>query len=85
MELLRLGADSPMCNPIEGCFSVLKAHIKNYLAVYRDDICDRFREPDQNGEVLSFAERRMRIQELAVKSNMKVITPELVVNMELRP
>ncbi|RHY18297.1 hypothetical protein DYB32_010407 [Aphanomyces invadans] len=30
--LLRLGPYSPMCNPIEGCFSVLKAKIKNFFA-----------------------------------------------------
>ncbi|KAG2862943.1 hypothetical protein PC113_g5818 [Phytophthora cactorum] len=41
MELLHLGPYSPMCNSIEGCFNVLKAHIKNYLAVYRDDSCGR--------------------------------------------
>ncbi|POM76261.1 Hypothetical protein PHPALM_6519 [Phytophthora palmivora] len=28
LVLLRLGPYSPMCNPIEGCFSVLKAKIK---------------------------------------------------------
>ncbi|KAG3166119.1 hypothetical protein PI126_g4344 [Phytophthora idaei] len=71
-----------MCNPIEGCFSVLKAHIKNHLAVYRDDICDRSRQPDQNGEVLSFAERLMHILERAAKRNMKVMTSALVANME---
>ncbi|KAE9009791.1 hypothetical protein PR003_g7574 [Phytophthora rubi] len=25
-----------MCNPIEGCFSVLKSHIKTYLALIHD-------------------------------------------------
>ncbi|EGZ25340.1 hypothetical protein PHYSODRAFT_326371 [Phytophthora sojae] len=27
-----------MCNPIEGCFSVLKAAIKRYLALSHDDM-----------------------------------------------
>ncbi|KAG3024541.1 hypothetical protein JG687_00005417 [Phytophthora cactorum] len=27
-----------MCNPIEGCFSVLKARIKAYLALHHDDM-----------------------------------------------
>ncbi|KAG2973004.1 hypothetical protein PC121_g23652 [Phytophthora cactorum] len=39
LELLRLGPYWPMCNPIEdvtGCFSVLKARIKAYLALCRD-------------------------------------------------
>ncbi|KAG3034175.1 hypothetical protein PC110_g5189 [Phytophthora cactorum] len=66
----------------ERCFSVLKAHIKNYLAVYCYDICDRSRQPDQNGEVLSFVERLMHILERAAKRNMKVMTSALVANME---
>ncbi|RHY18480.1 hypothetical protein DYB32_010375, partial [Aphanomyces invadans] len=32
MTLLRLGPYSPMLNPIESCFSVLKSRIKSYLA-----------------------------------------------------
>ncbi|KAG3002380.1 hypothetical protein PC128_g10731 [Phytophthora cactorum] len=61
MELLRLGLYSPMCNPIEACFSVLKAHIKTELAIYREEVCDRARGPDHNGEVLFIAERQMRL------------------------
>ncbi|KAG2847800.1 hypothetical protein PC118_g2378 [Phytophthora cactorum] len=33
LVLLRLAPYSPMCNPIEGCFSVLKAKIKAYLSL----------------------------------------------------
>ncbi|POM71361.1 Hypothetical protein PHPALM_12086 [Phytophthora palmivora] len=83
MELLRLGPYSPMCNPIEGCFSVLKAHIKTSLALARRDICNRSHKPNDDGEVLSIAERQMRILERAAKDNMKVITPALVTSMEL--
>lgn len=83
MELLRLGPYSPMCNPIEGCFSVLKAHIKRDLAIDRSEICNRSREPDSNGEVLSIAERQMRILERTARDNINVITPALVTNMEL--
>ncbi|ETV81652.1 hypothetical protein H257_05279 [Aphanomyces astaci] len=36
MLLLRLGPYSPMLNPIESCFSVLKARIKSYLALHTD-------------------------------------------------
>ncbi|POM62753.1 hypothetical protein PHPALM_28053 [Phytophthora palmivora] len=82
MELLRLGPYSPMCNPIEGCFSVLKAHIKTSLALARRDICNRSHEPNDDGEVRSIAERQMRILERAAKANMKVITPALVTSME---
>ncbi|KAE9204891.1 hypothetical protein PF005_g13632 [Phytophthora fragariae] len=38
LELLRLGPYSPMCNPIEGCFSVLKARIKAFLALSHDQM-----------------------------------------------
>ncbi|OWZ17432.1 hypothetical protein PHMEG_0008622 [Phytophthora megakarya] len=33
LELLRLAPYTPMCNPIEGCFSVLKSKIKAHLAM----------------------------------------------------
>eukprot|EP00644_Phytophthora_capsici_P006018 jgi/Phyca11/83104/gw1.2.1358.1 len=33
LVLLGLAPYSPMCNPIEGCFSVLKACIKVHLAL----------------------------------------------------
>ncbi|KAE9037729.1 hypothetical protein PR003_g6551 [Phytophthora rubi] len=38
LMLLRLGPYSPMCNHFEGCFSVLKAHVKEYLALTRDEM-----------------------------------------------
>ncbi|RAW37656.1 hypothetical protein PC110_g6055 [Phytophthora cactorum] len=37
LVLLRLGHYSPMCNPIENCFGFLKAYIKQYLALMRDE------------------------------------------------
>ncbi|ETL39599.1 hypothetical protein L916_09088 [Phytophthora nicotianae] len=40
LELLRLGPYSPMCSPIEGCFSVLKAWIKAFLAFNADQMFD---------------------------------------------
>ncbi|KAG2776624.1 hypothetical protein PC129_g20250 [Phytophthora cactorum] len=83
MELLRLGPYSPMCNPIEACFSVPKVRTKTELAIYREEVCDRARGPDHNGEVLSIAERQIRFLESAAKSNMKWITPVLVSRMEL--
>ncbi|EGZ18012.1 hypothetical protein PHYSODRAFT_501165 [Phytophthora sojae] len=83
MELLRLGPYSPMCNPIEGCFSVLKSRIKRDLALDRHEICDRSREPDSNGEILSISECQMCILERAATSNTSVMTPALVASMEL--
>ncbi|KAK1946856.1 hypothetical protein P3T76_002408 [Phytophthora citrophthora] len=61
-----------MCNPIEGCFSVLKAAIKRELVLERDEICSRTREPDANGEVLSIAARQMRVLERAANTKMSV-------------
>ncbi|KAG2846885.1 hypothetical protein PC113_g17879 [Phytophthora cactorum] len=58
LELLRLGPYSPMCNPIEGCFSVLKARIKAYLTLCRDEMLGF-----PNGEK---TEGRMRLLERAV-------------------
>ncbi|ETN08522.1 hypothetical protein PPTG_12293 [Phytophthora nicotianae INRA-310] len=40
LELLRLGPYSPMCNPIEGCFSVLKAWSKAFLVFNADQMFD---------------------------------------------
>lgn len=38
MMILRLDHYSPMCNPIEGCFSVLKVKVKDLLAMYREEL-----------------------------------------------
>ncbi|KAG3103877.1 hypothetical protein PI125_g13704 [Phytophthora idaei] len=57
LELLRLGSYSPICNPIEGCFSVLKARIKAYLTLCRDEMLSF-----PNGEK---TEGRMRLLERA--------------------
>ncbi|KUF98823.1 Beta-lactamase protein [Phytophthora nicotianae] len=83
MELLRLGPYSPMCNPIEGCFSVLTANIKRHLAIYREEICDRSRQLDNNGNVMTLAGRQMRVLERAAKAEMKCMTSVLVSRMEL--
>ncbi|KAG6965403.1 hypothetical protein JG687_00005449, partial [Phytophthora cactorum] len=37
-EHLRFGPYSPICNPIEGCFSALKARIKAYLNLNADQM-----------------------------------------------
>ncbi|RHZ17679.1 hypothetical protein DYB37_013807 [Aphanomyces astaci] len=50
----RLGPYSPMLNPIESCFSVLKAHIKRFLASRTNVLFKR-------GEFNSFLESRMRL------------------------
>ncbi|KAE9341974.1 hypothetical protein PR003_g9715 [Phytophthora rubi] len=52
LVLLRLAPYSPMCNHIEGCFSVLKAHIKEYLVLDREAICDRSNLTHSDGNTL---------------------------------
>jgi transposase len=32
LAILRLAPYSPMCNPIDGCFSVLKARVKRFVS-----------------------------------------------------
>ncbi|RHZ13198.1 hypothetical protein DYB37_009937 [Aphanomyces astaci] len=58
LVLLRLGPYSPMLNPIESCFSVLKAHIKRFLAARTNLLFDR-------REYHTFLESRMRLLEEA--------------------
>ncbi|KAG3030627.1 hypothetical protein PC120_g3627 [Phytophthora cactorum] len=83
MVILRLTPYSPMCNPIEGCFSVLKAHIKDHLAMDREEICDRSNMTDNDGVTLTITERSMRFLERAAKASMQYLTPTLVAKMEL--
>ncbi|KAG3136853.1 hypothetical protein PI126_g17639 [Phytophthora idaei] len=85
MKLLRLDPYSPMCNPIEGCFSVLKAKIKACLAVDREEICDRRRNfhRDEDGNLLTLSESQMRFLEHAARLSMRCMVPTLVLQMEL--
>ncbi|KAG3029886.1 hypothetical protein PC121_g6569 [Phytophthora cactorum] len=54
---LRLRPYSPMCNPIENCFSSLKTHINDYLALMRDEMNNPVLT--MNGEPISKTETRM--------------------------
>ncbi|GMF31740.1 unnamed protein product [Phytophthora fragariaefolia] len=83
LEILRLAPYSPMCNGVEGWFSVLKAHIKDALALDRDEICDRSNMTDTDGNRLTVKERTMRFLERAARRSIKYITPAVVANMEL--
>uniref|UniRef100_H3GPF7 Tc1-like transposase DDE domain-containing protein n=1 Tax=Phytophthora ramorum TaxID=164328 RepID=H3GPF7_PHYRM len=58
LVLLRLAPYSPTCNPIEGCFSVLKARIKANPALPREELV----ASRPQGQI---AEGRMRILERA--------------------
>ncbi|KAG2766429.1 hypothetical protein PC129_g8757 [Phytophthora cactorum] len=65
-----------MCNPIEGCFSVLKAKIKAYLSLAREDLIAVRRR----GEI---AAARMLILERAVERSIGCIDLRLVNKMAL--
>ncbi|POM67135.1 LOW QUALITY PROTEIN: Hypothetical protein PHPALM_16912 [Phytophthora palmivora] len=73
--LLRLGPYSPMCNPIEGCFSVLKAKIKRYLTLHQCEI--------HNAPVGQMQEQRMQLLERAASSSMSCMDVRLVGKMAL--
>ncbi|KAG2947475.1 hypothetical protein PC119_g6473 [Phytophthora cactorum] len=81
LVLLRLGPYSPMCNPIENCFSSLKAHIKAYLALMRDEMNNPVLT--MNGEPISKTEARMQLLERAAHVCMTKITQRMVQKMEL--
>jgi len=73
---LELGPYSPMCNPIDGCFSVLKARIKADLALSREElVASRPRS--------RIAEGRMQILERAAKINIRCMSLRLVNTMAL--
>ncbi|KAJ8525870.1 hypothetical protein ON010_g15255 [Phytophthora cinnamomi] len=59
MVLLRLAPYSPMCNPIDGCFSVLKSRIKDHLALERSAVNSRPTGKDANVNSLNIAGHQM--------------------------
>lgn len=71
MVLLRLAPYSSMCNPIEGCFSVLKASIKRHLALHNKEMV-------LQGDYPTMAARRMALLEDAAVDSMSAIIPRLV-------
>ncbi|KAG4058310.1 hypothetical protein PC123_g6720 [Phytophthora cactorum] len=60
----RCGPYSPMCNPIEGCFSALKTKIKSYLALRHDKMLGVPRGQMKNC-ACSFSRRQLSIAWLA--------------------
>ncbi|ETO75844.1 hypothetical protein F444_08611 [Phytophthora nicotianae P1976] len=79
--LLRLGLYSPMCNPIENCFSSMKAIIKQYLALMRDEMNGPLLI--SKGQPISKTETRMRPLERAAHVSMVEITQRMLHRMEL--
>lgn len=76
LVLLRLAPYSPMCNPIEGCFSVFKAKIKADLALAREELVAARRRG-------TIAAARMAILERAAKRCISCMDLRLVTNMAL--
>ncbi|KAK1928350.1 hypothetical protein P3T76_009052 [Phytophthora citrophthora] len=75
LVILRLAPYSPMCNAIEGCFSVLKAHMKGHLATKRREFLVR-------GEYDSLTAHRTALLKEAVEESKHVLTQRLVWRME---
>uniref|UniRef100_H3GJC8 Tc1-like transposase DDE domain-containing protein n=1 Tax=Phytophthora ramorum TaxID=164328 RepID=H3GJC8_PHYRM len=75
LVILRLALYSPMCNAIEGCFSVLKARMKLHLAAKWGELLVR-------GQYNSLTANRMALMKEAVESSKEVLTLRLVWHME---
>lgn len=74
LVILRLGPYSPMLNPIEGCFSVLKARVKEILGQRRNEASTR-------GEFRSIEERKRALLRECARDALTLITPYLVTRM----
>ncbi|KAE8976029.1 hypothetical protein PR003_g25255 [Phytophthora rubi] len=75
LVILRLAPYSPMLNPIEGCWSVLKAHMKAYMAKRKEEFLVR-------GDYDTYVAQRFAIMERSVEVCSPEITRRLVWRME---
>ncbi|GMF24453.1 unnamed protein product [Phytophthora fragariaefolia] len=75
LVLLRLGPYSPMLNPIEGCWNVLKAHMRRYMATKKQELLVR-------GEDATYTAHRLAIMKEAVEVAVPAITRRLVWRLE---
>ncbi|KAG6622735.1 Major Facilitator Superfamily (MFS) [Phytophthora cinnamomi] len=64
--------NDPMCSPIGNYFSSLKAHIKQYLALAREEMLNPVL--GSNGQPISKMEARMQLLERAAHVSMTKIT-----------
>jgi hypothetical protein len=78
LVLLRLGPYSPMCNPIEGCFSSFKAKVKHFLRVHHEDMFQLAEDAET-----TMTEQRRRLLERAADYGVRCIDTNLVSNMAL--
>ncbi|OWY91346.1 hypothetical protein PHMEG_00040109 [Phytophthora megakarya] len=75
LVVLRLAPYSPMLNPIEGCWNVLKAKMRRFIAERKEEFLVR-------GEYDTFCAHRQALMEEAVEMAKPAITRRLVWRME---
>ncbi|GMF27826.1 unnamed protein product [Phytophthora fragariaefolia] len=75
LVVLRLAPYSPMLNPIEGCWNVLKAKMRRFIAERKEEFLVR-------GEYATFCAHRQALMEEAVGVAIPEITRRLVWRME---
>ncbi|KAG2978743.1 hypothetical protein PC120_g25258 [Phytophthora cactorum] len=75
LVVLRLAPYSPMSNPIEGCWNVLKAKMRRFMAERKEEFLVR-------GEYETFCAHRRALMEEAVEFAKPAITRRLVWRME---
>ncbi|KAE8989707.1 hypothetical protein PR001_g21699 [Phytophthora rubi] len=73
--LLRLGPYSPMLNPIEGCWNVLKSKMRRFMATKKQELLVR-------GEYDTYTAHRFAIMKEAVAQAVPAITRRLVWRLE---
>jgi hypothetical protein len=71
-----------VCNPIEGCFSVLKARVKKFLTMHRE-VLTIPPTHDDAGVPQTKLQWRMQMLERCATEPMPCITAKLVASMEL--
>ncbi|GMF41331.1 unnamed protein product [Phytophthora fragariaefolia] len=77
LVLLRLGPNSPILNPIEGCWNVLKANMRRYMATKKQELLVR-------GEYATYTAHRLAIMKEAVGVAAPAITRRLDWRFERR-
>ncbi|KAE8892888.1 hypothetical protein PF005_g26019 [Phytophthora fragariae] len=75
LALLRLGPYSPMLNPIEDCWNVLKSKMRRFMATKKQELLVR-------GEYDTYTAHRLAIMKEAVAQAVPAITRRLVWRLE---
>jgi transposase len=80
LVILRIAPYSPMCNPIEGCFSVLKALVKDYLCFHREQVNPTMQDLADGKTMTDFSRDLL---ERAALAGLAGLIPALIVAQEL--